>query len=207
MAKPKRPRKAKKAKAKGKSKAAPAAKYVSCAAYARHRKQRDLDGQTGAAVSKAIHDGRLKRAVVMVPSKRGAQPKIRDVALADQEWEANTRTSSAEAEPPPDAPDREVSLAEARRRHEIEQWRQSILKREATELELAVRRGQLVAKEDAAAAVFEDYSKVRSRMLQVASRLRQRFPHLPIAVTDTLDELLREGLEELGTAGDDAASG
>ena len=61
---------------------------MSVAAYARRR------GMSHKAVQKAIEDGRIERALVIV----GGKPKIADAALADREWRENTRPRIDHAE-------------------------------------------------------------------------------------------------------------
>lgn len=90
---------------------------TSRSAYARHRRDRDLPGQSLKAVQAAISSGRLDGALTDDGS-------IADVALADKLWEKNTRATRrprsgptsqeaasmrATAEPPPQ-PDADAEL-------------------------------------------------------------------------------------------------
>ena len=164
-------------------------------AYAKRR------GVTHVAVKKAIDTGRLKECLVEV----GGKWKIADPELADREWEANTRprvdhagSGAAPADGGGEAtPEGALDYAEVRRRREVELLRQAQVKSESDALDLARRRGELVPLEDVRADVFEAYSIVRTRLLGVPARAKQRLPHLGAGDVATLDELIREALEEL----------
>lgn len=160
-------------------------KPISVRAYARHR------GCTHQAVRKAIDDGRLEGSVVRV---RG-QAKIADVELADREWTANTR--AADPAPPPGEEDDKIPFNEARRRREVELWRQARIKSEADELELAERKGELVSTADARAQVVERYTVVKTRLLGLPARVKQRLPHVAADDVRVIDDLVREALEDL----------
>jgi P27 family predicted phage terminase small subunit len=182
-------------------------KPMSLQAYGKRR------GVSHEAVRKAVEVGRLAASVVMVAGK----PKIADPELADREWAAHTR-------PRVDRPDLgaagvsgavvaegaaagavaggqgEISYNEARRLREIELWREARVRRESGELELAKRRGELVDVAEARAAVIEEYSVVKTRLLGLPARVKQRLPHVAAEDVRVIDELVREALEEL--AGD-----
>jgi phage terminase Nu1 subunit (DNA packaging protein) len=195
--------KAKTPRAKARAAGASLSRPMAASTYARHR------GVSPEAVRKAVESGRLERSIVIVRGK----PKIIDVDLADREWEANTRA----ARPPTtkrmvleaedlddDAPDPDVTYAEARRRREVELWRQAKIKRQADELDLGTKRGELIPIAEARAAVFDSYTIVRTRLLGVPTRCKQRIAKLTIADVASIDELIREALEELA---DESADG
>lgn len=147
---------------------------LSLRAYAKHR------GVSAEAVSKAISEGRLVHSVMRV---KGA-PKIAFADLADREWETNTQ-------PRPDAPaatPSPLTLAKVRREQAAA---------DHAELELAQRRGELVAIADVRRDVSEKFTIVKTRILAVPSRVAQRLPHVATFVLPVLDELLREALEAL----------
>jgi hypothetical protein len=164
-------------------------KPLSLRAYARRR---DVSHE---AVRRAIESGRLERSVVLVKG----EPKITDPELADHEWEANTRPTSMAAPPaePLDARDDLIDFAEARRRREVELWRQARLKREGDELDLAKRKGELVSVGEARGAVIEKFSVVKTKMLGLPVRVKQRLPHLAAQDIRMIDDLVREALEAL----------
>jgi hypothetical protein len=186
---------------------------LSLRAYARHRAARGLPGQSTEAVRKAIDSGRLSGAVVEV----GGQRKIRSAEAADRAWAANTRAERSPASgaaqgapqtatapmstPPPPAPDDDIDYAEARRRREIELWRQARVKREADELELALRKGELVDVTEAQAEAEALFSEARTKLLGVPTRARQRMQHLTADDVRMLDELIREAMEAFADGG------
>lgn len=183
-----------KARAAGNAKPRP----MSLLAYAKRR------GLSAEAVCKAVRSGRLERSIVVVRGK----PKIADPELADREWENNTRT----ARPPKPrrdsaasdvVPDSGVSYSEARRRREVELWRQSRIKREADALDLGVKKGELIPVDEARAAVMNSFTIVRTRLLGVPTRCKQRLAILSSADVGVIDDLVREALEEL--AGEEEA--
>ena len=165
---------------------------------------------------RAIESGRLEKSVVVVDG----DPKIADADLADREWEANTRAGSADDQAPAPAPPRArrrrrervvdddqdddedvesggLSYNEARRRREVELWRQTRVKRLQDELELAVRERELVPVDEARADVVARFSVVRTKMLGLPTRIKQRMPHIAAEDIRQIDDLVREGLEAL----------
>jgi hypothetical protein len=181
---------------------------LSLRSYARHRAALGLPGQSTEAVRKAIDSGRLSGAVVEV----GGQRKIRSAEAADRAWAANTRaerspassiaqgvpqtaTAPTSAPPPPAAVDDDIDYAEARRRREVELWRQARVKREGDELELALRKGELVDVTEAQAEAEALFSEARTKLLGVPTRARQRMQHLTADDVRMLDELIREAME------------
>ncbi len=122
-----------------------------------------------------------------------------DVDLADREWAANTKptSSSLPAPPRPELAGDEIDLQEARRRHEIERWRLSQVRREMEEITLSERRGEVVQVDEARALVIDKFTVVKTRLLGVATRARQRMPHLSYDDVELLESLIREALEEL----------
>ena len=188
------PKPRKRAKPKARAKPAP----LSLRAYSR------LRGCSVEAVRKAIKSGRLVKSVT--ENARG-QSKIVSAELADQEWGANTKKPAATAEPTapaPDEPDRTCGYPEARRRREVELWHQARVKREADELELQAKRGELVSADEARAAVIDTFAIVRTRLLGVPTRCKQRLPNLSAHDVRVIDDMVREALEELADAGDAA---
>lgn len=171
-------------------------KPLSQRAYARHR------GETHRAVQKAIEDGRL--ALSLTKDSRG-HTKIISAEVADREWAANTR-------PQPRDPlevdwqdvdedgiegQGHIAMAEAVRLHEVEKWRRAKLKRQSEELDLGVRRGELIPVDEARQTVIEEYTVLKTKLLGIPTRARQRIQHLTAEDVRTIDELVREALESL----------
>lgn len=185
--------------------AAATPKPISLRAYARHRSQAGLSGTSAEAVRRAIQSGRLEQSVVIVQTARGKEPKIADAGAADAEWARKTRqkADNPEGEMEPAAeegPEEEITYNEARRRREIETWRQMRVKRQVDELDLTKRRGELIEVDEARAHVIERYTTVKTRLLGVPSRAVQRAPELAPHVL-IIEELIREALEELADGG------
>lgn len=190
---------------KSKSKPEP----ISLRAYAKRR------GVSAEAVSKAITAGRLKESVVRV----GGAPKISDPDLADQEWGANTQPRAdvkrggksidakqlAEAErvaAEGGIPSYEMSRA-------IREWaaaRREVALADMAEIDVEERRGELVGVEQAREEVVERFTVVRTKLLGLPARVKQRLSHIIAADVLVIDDLVREALEELADddAGDEA---
>lgn len=172
---------------------------MSQAAYARRR------GVSRASVSKAIRDGRLVDSLVVV----GRAKKIADAELADREWSANTRPSAsrqpdagadqAAAELELDGAGYPVGLdyAEARRRREIETWRQAAIKTAGDELDLAQRRGEVVEVGKIRDEVEAKYLIIKAKLLALPQRIGRRLGNLDAAAVKLIDDLVREALEDL----------
>jgi phage terminase Nu1 subunit (DNA packaging protein) len=200
-------------------------KPLSLRAYAAHRKGLGLPGGSLQAVQRAIAGGRLARSVVDVAGvKRIADPKA-----ADREWAANTDLSRApdkvkaqaaaaatvtELEPQAHggalkrtrAIDEDEHAAEdddaptmARWSAEEKQWRAKM-----AELRYRERAGELVEAAGMQAAMADAYSEVRSKLLGVPSKAKQRLAHLTLEDFATLEEIVREALEAI--AGDENLS-
>lgn len=161
---------------------------MSLAAYAHHR---GVDPQ---AVIRAVRRGRLSRSLVMVQG----HPKVADVALADQEWEANTDLTKAPATVKARAAARgahagvapTISLAEAAA--EEKRW-----KAERAKLDFQMRSGELVSAKEWTAALAEDLARFRSKVLGLPSKAKQVLPHLSTTDLKALNRICREMLEEL----------
>lgn len=153
---------------------------LSLRAYAQHRRELGLKGSTLKAVQKAIDTERISTVVV------GGLRRIADPEEADREWLANTPPRFADEEG--DGDDGEFSGAASRERH----W-----KAQLAELTYKERAGELV---DAAAAIAEysDFcTTVRTKLLGLASRMKQAHPDLTLEQLATLDDYVREALDEL----------
>lgn len=170
---------------------------MSLRAYAKRR------GQSLAAVQQAISERRLERSVGL----HKGRPAILDPDLADREWHERTRPrptgSSLPSNAPPTVTDADdaiptgLSLIEAERLHAVERARLSRIKRETDELELAKLKGELVLADEARATVVDLFSTVRTKLLGVAARVKQRLPHIAHEDVREIDSLVREALEDL----------
>lgn len=154
-------------------------------------------GRSGRAVTRAIETGKIT-AVVLVEGK----PKISDPDLAAREFAERTR-------PRADAP----GVAQAgdayhrlRIEREEENLRAARAKREAEELALAARRGELVPVAEIEASLAEEYTAVRTKLLALPTRAKQRLSHLTAADVRVIDELVRDALGELADAGRDVSA-
>jgi len=184
---------------------------ISLRAYAKHR------GTSVVAVSRAVKSGRLRASVTK--DHRG-QPKIADIALADKEWAENTdltrapafvkergldvqtsapapgappgETSSAPAPdgPAPPADGRELSLSEASA--EEKRWRAKI-----AEQQYRQRAGELVDAKEVADRITHVFTICRTKLLAIPSKAKSAIPALTHADVATLDDLVRQALEEL----------
>jgi hypothetical protein len=186
---------------------------ISLREYAKRR------GVSVEAVSKAITAGRLAACVVKV----GRAPKIADPELADREWDANTRprvdqpSAHARIRPTPrralpdvhdpepaeavDAADiRDIVVPDyfiSRALREAAAARRAAALADIAELDVQVRKGELVAVDEARGDVIERFTVVKTKILGVPSRVKQRLPHVSADDVRVIDDFLREALEEL----------
>lgn len=131
--------------------------------------------------------------------RRKGRPYIADFAKADAEWEAQTRPRVDSRKEPKDggAPS-QLAAATLRER---------LARAESFELETSKKRGVLVSVAEmdrrwAAAGI-----RLRTGLLGLPTRARQRIPHLTSKDMVTLDRLVRELLEEFAGPGDEEARG
>lgn len=189
---------------------------LSVRAYARHR------GVSHTAVQRAIARGRLSRCL---GKNAAGEWRIVDVALADQEFDANgdlTRAPAAikereaarhaggtppvppvpegddTAEDPPPAgdpgsvPTGKLTLAEAAA--EEKAWRARL-----AELQYREKTGELVDARAVEMKTVEVFTRCRTKLLGVPSKLKTRLPHLSPADLRAIDAEMRAALEELAT--------
>lgn len=160
-------------------------------------------GVSRVAVSKAIKKGRFIESI----TERAGRPWFTDFHLAEREWHDNVDRSRAPLsvrlsgmgasdegegdDEDPEHPATVLSKASAREKH----W-----KAQLAELTYKERAGQLVNAEEVQEAIAEDYSTIRTRLLGLASKAKQRLPHLSFTDLATIDEMVREALEALAQA-------
>jgi hypothetical protein len=184
-------------------------------AYARHR---DV---SPTAVHRAIESGRLVKCVV-----RDAAGKFRgitDLALADREWAESTdltkapmsvivhteQLGSPAATPGPagaDLPEPSAAVLEAdseRLSLSTATAREKHWKAKTAELDYKKQIGELVDAKEVEARIVDEYSRVRTKMLGVARKAKAQLPHLTREDVTTIDNLIREVLEDLARATDD----
>ena len=194
-------------KAKGRPKRP---KKLSMAAYARHR------GVSRKAVDKAIAEGRIPRTAAK--KNRRGHWEI-DVAKADVEWAANTtresagvasaRREQAAAGVAPgerrllfDAASIPVNEAgEPLSRVEVQTIRDAILA-QRDQIELAVLKGDLIRKGDAARVLAELAWTVNNALLAIPARLAKQLAAIedPADVEIALEEALVNALRALSSA-------
>jgi phage terminase Nu1 subunit (DNA packaging protein) len=150
--------------------------------YARRR------GCTLRAVQNAIKTTRLNASIVLVDGLS----KIGDPELADREWAANTdqtrRAGAAAPAPGHDGAGADDDSSEDTFAH----WKAKKMR-----LDYEKAAGALVNAAEMQAAMADDYSMVRTKLLGLASKAKQRLPHLTLSDLATLDAIVREALEEL----------
>lgn len=99
-----------------------------------------------------------------------------------------TAPATAPVAPDTTPPFSELALAKAR--HEG-------ARAAVAELQLRRLQGELVPLAEIRAEVTQRYTIVRTRLLGVAARVKQRAPHLAAADVALIDDLVREALEEI----------
>lgn len=170
------------------------------------REYAKLRGVSHTAVQKAISSGRLVASVTGVGTKT-----VRiDVASADAEWPKSARevmndafqpdapaerSAPAPAPAAPASPPNEMSKTTAT-------YQQSRAVREAyaarlAKLEYERRSGKLVDADEVEKKWTEIASLVRTRVLGIASKAKQRMPGLTVAQYQALDAIVVDALESL----------
>lgn len=176
---------------------------MSLRAYAVHR------GCNPGVVSNAISTGRLGDAAT---KNELTGEWVINVDAADRNWKENTRplanrravqerTEDFEAGDGGDDEDEtSANYFKARALREAAAARNEAAKADIAELDLAKRQGELVDAAEARAAVVEAFTRTKTHLLGVGSKLRQRCPHLDPADVRVVTELIREALEQLADA-------
>lgn len=185
---------------------------ITQAAYARHRAARGLAGASKVAVGRAVKVGRLKDCLEVV----SGVARIKDVALADREWEANTDAGmqlkalglttppaalaalmarpsplpSPTFDNPPEPEDTVGDFQAARTRKEV-------ALADMAELKFREAAGELIPARDVERQLSGYLVNCKTRLLAIPSRAKQALPHLVAADLVVLEGLLRESLEEL----------
>lgn len=142
------------------------------------------------AVRKAIAAGRLSDQVV---GRVKGRPVILDPVKAWAEWQAHTRPRVDSRKENTDA-GKPSELAAAT-------LRERIARAEAFELETARKKGLLVSAVEVERRWATIGAQLRSGLLGLPTRARQRLPHLSAKDVLLLDRMVREVLEELADLG------
>lgn len=135
-------------------------------------------------MSKAIKVGRLSACIER--NDRG-QPKIRDAAAADAEWDKTTKPPPVASEPTGEE-DYNYAEESAREKH----WKANLAK-----LEYETKAGELVRADEARGVVLDRFTEVRTKLLGLPVRIKQRIPHLSAEDVHEIDAVVREALEGL----------
>lgn len=135
------------------------AQPITCAAFAEQR------GVSGAAVTRAIKEGRLKKSVSYTP---GGRPQI-DPELGHAEWDKNTRPDKRNN---PNAKSVEVDEDD----NPLASYAASRAKKEAYQAELArlevqTRLGKLVDADEVKREAFNIARRVRDGLLNIPDRI------------------------------------
>jgi hypothetical protein len=184
------------------SQSSSAPSLVSLRAYSRHRKV------TLAAVQKAIESGRLSASLVR---KRGFPTKIRSVDEADREWDANTNAVKAlpsamlkvvnQATPPPppatSGPGPEAPLDEPTLSLNDAMALEKKWKAKSAELDYRQSVGQLVNAAQVESKLVETITRCRTKLLGVPGKVKTAIPSLTRPQIVTIENLIREALEDL----------
>jgi phage terminase Nu1 subunit (DNA packaging protein) len=174
---------------------------LSLRAYARHRKELGLTGGHLQAVQRAVESERITYVLV------NGLKRIPDPDAADREWAENTDHSRAPGyvRELADEEDSDAEGAEGPRRGALSKAsaEEKLWKAKHARLKYEREIGKVVDADEMAAAMADTFSTVRTKLLGLPSRLRQRRPQLTLDDLATLEELVREDLEGLASDEDD----
>ncbi len=162
---------------------------VSLPAYAKRR------GQSRTAIQRAIREGRLTQRSVGQDA-RGRW--LIDPILADREWEAHTRPKVTAEKTRPVGKPSGLALATQRERES---------RAKLAELEYQKKSASLVRASEVEHRWSAIVVGVRTSLLGLPTRTKQRLPHLTVADLAVLDDLIRETLEELADRGTGSSNG
>jgi hypothetical protein len=176
---------------------------LSMRAYARYRKERGLPGSTADAVSEAVRTGRIT-----CKRTESGDGQI-DPVVADREWLEHTepgRWSQEVAADPDQGPELEegsgydeapaIDEDNPKTVTQAKVTREKYLSKMA-KLEYEERVGSLVPAADVEKEWIEVGSIVKTKVLGLAAKLKQRCPDLTTEQFAALELISREALEEL----------
>jgi phage terminase Nu1 subunit (DNA packaging protein) len=155
------------------------------------RQYAKLRGVSAESVSKAVKSGRIST----TPDKSGKQ-RI-DPVVADREWARRSDPSKMRATapvvmPPEDLPDEEQSLDYFKEKAKSEHYKAKLSK-----LEFEEKSGKLVEAEKVQNQWVSVASIVRTKVLGIPSKARQRIPEITPDQYAMLEVIVRETLEDL----------
>ncbi len=134
-------------------------------------------GCTHSSLSAAVHERRLTAGVDL----DHGQVVVTDADAAAKQWEAIASIPAG---------DRNAEFRAARTRREVAMARRA-------EIELAQLEGSVVDVDEVRAGVVNKFTIVKTHLLGIPSRMRQRDPTLTAAQITLFDDLIREALTEL----------
>lgn len=125
----------------------------------------------------------------------------------EQRWAAMTRTRTDSPQPLQPAKERAKPAAKTEETppaesedlpdYNISRARSEFEKANLLELDRKTKEGLLLRREDVEQATGKAVNMARTKVLGVASRIKQQIPHLTPEEVELLRDLLREALEEL----------
>ena len=179
--------------------------------YANHRKALGLRGTSHVAVLKAIQAGRLAPPAV---TRKGRGWEI-NAELADQQWADATDPKERGAgyhrgeEPPPDAKPlpptkpppqwQEPGNPKGVPPRAVSESVLAAVKAKRETMALHREEKKLLPRDQVEKAMADNYTIIRTKLLALPTRARQRIPHLTLEEVAILDELQREALEDLAS--------
>lgn len=84
----------------------------------------------------------------------------------------------------------------------VSQARREAARAGLAELELEQRKGSLVTVEESRQVMTDKFSAVRTRLLGLPAKIKQRLPHVAVEDVRVIDEIVRAALEVLADDGD-----
>ena len=187
--------------------------------YADHRKTMGLRGATHVSVLRAIKNGRLSAPAV---ERQGKGWEI-DPGIADQQWAQATdpaprgtnakqdqkprpkaATPASQVPPRPSRSLAPVLVDETQEPAEIPSYNESRARSEfekanILEMDRKAKANTLLPREEVFPAWDAAVNIARTTMLGVASKLKQRIPHLTPDEVAVAQDLIREALESLAS--------
>jgi phage terminase Nu1 subunit (DNA packaging protein) len=164
-----------------------------------------LRGVTHHAVRKAIDTGKLKTS--LVASERGKRKTyLIDSDAADAEWPKGDQElmKNAPLDSSLDADDKDMQIdpLDPEKKKQAESYQSSRALRESyqarlAQLEFEKESEQLIEVEDVQRAWIQAAGQVRTKLLALPAKMKQRFPSFSDEQRIALDEIIRETLEEL----------
>ena len=158
------------------------ANLISPAEYSRQR------GVTRMAVSKAMRDGRISYEVV-------DGKKMIDPEKADSEWEQNSERDRSKGA----VSGSSSSNGKEGRTYQDYRTMNEAIKAKLNKLELDIKEGKYILRDDVEKAIFENRRMVRDKLLEIPNRVSSEFAAIDESnkIRTRLDEEIRFILEEL----------